>query len=110
MLDLHRASAGSGKTYTLAKKYIWYLITITDEGKPRRLRTDAELADSAHHILAVTFTNKATGEMQQRIVDRLLTLASALLSGKKRREGANASKVLTIWTTLSMNSKSAPSV
>lgn len=75
MLDLHRASAGSGKTYTLAKKYIWYLITITDEGKPRRLRTDAELADSAHHILAVTFTNKATGEMQQRIVDRLFDLA-----------------------------------
>lgn len=75
MLDLHRASAGSGKTYTLAKKYIWYLITISEEGGPRRLRTDAELADSARHILAVTFTNKATGEMQQRIVDRLFDLA-----------------------------------
>lgn len=75
MLDLHRASAGSGKTYTLAKKYIWYLITVSVEGSPRRLRTDAELAESARHILAVTFTNKATGEMQQRIVDKLFELA-----------------------------------
>lgn len=77
MLDLHRASAGSGKTYTLAKKYIWYLITISDNGAPRRLRTDAELADSAHHILAVTFTNKATNEMQLRIVDKLYELANS---------------------------------
>lgn len=76
VLDLHRASAGSGKTYTLAKKYIWYLITISPEGAPRRLRTDAELADSAHHILAVTFTNKATNEMQLRIVDKLFELAT----------------------------------
>ncbi len=76
MLDLHRASAGSGKTYTLAKKYIWYLITISPEGGPRRLRTDAELTDSACHILAVTFTNKATNEMQLRIVDKLFELAT----------------------------------
>lgn len=74
-LDLYRASAGSGKTYTLARKYIWYLITIKEEEKPRRLRTEKELADSARHILAVTFTNKATAEMQQRIVSRLDDLA-----------------------------------
>lgn len=75
MLDLHRASAGSGKTYTLAKKYIWYYLTISEEGGARRLRTDAELAESARHILAVTFTNKATNEMQVRIVNRLFDLA-----------------------------------
>lgn len=77
MLDLHRASAGSGKTYALARKYIWFLITISQEGEPRRLRTDAELADSARHILAVTFTNKATNEMQQRIVDKLFSLGNS---------------------------------
>lgn len=75
MLDLHRASAGSGKTYTLAKKFIWYLVTIKEEDRPRRLRRDSEIADSARHILAVTFTNKATNEMQQRIVKRLDDLA-----------------------------------
>lgn len=75
MVELYRASAGSGKTYTLAKKYIWYLITISEDGGKPRLRTDAELADSAKHILAVTFTNKATNEMQMRIVDALFSLA-----------------------------------
>ena len=75
MLDLYRASAGSGKTYTLTRQFIWYYLTITDEHKNSRLRTDAELADSARHILAVTFTNKATNEMQMRIVDSLNALA-----------------------------------
>lgn len=76
MLDLYRASAGSGKTYTLAKKYIWYFITIMGADGKVRLRTDGELADSARHILAVTFTNKATNEMQMRIVESLFALAS----------------------------------
>ncbi|MDE6006994.1 MAG: UvrD-helicase domain-containing protein [Muribaculaceae bacterium] len=76
MLELYRASAGSGKTYTLAKKYIWYYLTIQPEGGQARLRTEAELADSARHILAVTFTNKATNEMQLRIVGALNDLAT----------------------------------
>lgn len=75
LLELHRASAGSGKTYTLAKKYLWYFLTIKEENGPRRLRTAAELRDSLSHILAVTFTNKATNEMQQRIVEKLDALA-----------------------------------
>lgn len=83
MLELYRASAGSGKTYTLAKKYIWYFLTIKPEEGPVRLRTDEELADSARHILAVTFTNKATNEMQTRIVEALHDLA--LIRKKKRR-------------------------
>lgn len=85
MLELYRASAGSGKTYTLAKKYIWYFLTIQPEGGKARLRTEAELADSARHILAVTFTNKATNEMQLRIVGALHDLATIR---KKRIKGA----------------------
>lgn len=74
-LELHRASAGSGKTYTLAKKYLWYYLTIRQDNGSRRLRTVPELNDSLSHILAITFTNKATNEMQQRIVEKLDALA-----------------------------------
>lgn len=84
MLDLQRASAGSGKTFALAKYYIRYLISIKPEGEThRRLRTLAELEDGLGRILAVTFTNKATEEMQMRIVEKLDDLARYVPGMKK---------------------------
>ncbi|MDE6753514.1 MAG: UvrD-helicase domain-containing protein [Muribaculaceae bacterium] len=77
MLQLQRASAGSGKTYTLAKNFIWFLIAVKETGRPWRLRTPAEIADGLPRILAITFTNKATNEMKQRIVEKLAALAGA---------------------------------
>ena len=58
-----KASAGSGKTFNLAKTYI------------RLLLTDEERY-SYRHILAVTFTNKATDEMKSRILKELHLLAT----------------------------------
>lgn len=55
-LLVYKASAGSGKTFTLAVEYIKLLII-----NPRAYR----------NILAVTFTNKATGEMKERILQQL---------------------------------------
>ncbi|MDE5674467.1 MAG: UvrD-helicase domain-containing protein, partial [Muribaculaceae bacterium] len=77
MLQLQRASAGSGKTFTLAKKFIWFLIAIKEDGKPWRLRNPREIADGLGRILAITFTNKATNEMKQRIVAKLADLSRA---------------------------------
>lgn len=59
------AGAGSGKTYQLAYKYVRDVI-----GEPGRYR----------HILAVTFTNKATEEMKTRILERIHELASGAAS------------------------------
>ena len=55
-LTVYKASAGSGKTFTLAIEYISLLIR-----NPK----------SYEQILAVTFTNKATEEMKMRIISQL---------------------------------------
>ena len=55
------ASAGSGKTYQLALKYVCDVVR-----HPEKFR----------NILAVTFTNKATEEMKSRILREIDTLAS----------------------------------
>lgn len=60
-----KASAGSGKTYRLAYEYVRNVI--------------AEPALYSH-ILAVTFTNKATEEMKQRIISEMHLLAAGLAS------------------------------
>ncbi|MBQ4388117.1 MAG: UvrD-helicase domain-containing protein [Prevotella sp.] len=55
-LTVYKASAGSGKTFTLATQYIKLLVV-----NPASYR----------NILAVTFTNKATEEMKMRILSQL---------------------------------------
>ena len=63
MIKILKASAGSGKTYNLAKEYISLLLQSADRYAYR-------------HVLAVTFTNKATAEMKSRILLELGVLAS----------------------------------
>ncbi len=63
------ASAGSGKTYRLAYKYVSDVLGCENE------RGDFD-ATAYRRILAVTFTNKATEEMKSRILRQIHTLAS----------------------------------
>lgn len=65
-LKIYRASAGSGKTFTLTREFIRLLFN-----DPFDYR----------HILAVTFTNKATAEMRQRILQKIYELG--YLTGSK---------------------------
>ncbi|MBA4410075.1 MAG: hypothetical protein C0397_11700 [Odoribacter sp.] len=59
-LKVYKASAGSGKTFRLAIEYM--KLALANESNYR-------------HILAVTFTNKATAEMKSRIIGELHRLA-----------------------------------
>jgi ATP-dependent exoDNAse (exonuclease V) beta subunit len=61
-IKIYKASAGSGKTYTLALEYIKELLM-------------ASTNENYRHILAVTFTKEATGEMKDRILAELYGLA-----------------------------------
>jgi len=72
---LYASSAGSGKTWTLAKEYL-----------SLALRGDR---NGFRHILAVTFTNKATQEMKDRIIGYLTEFSQ----GKKNDLGAEICKI-----------------
>lgn len=57
---IYKSSAGSGKTYTLVKEYLKIVLNNPDDFR---------------HTLAVTFTNKAAGEMKSRIMKKLAELS-----------------------------------
>lgn len=64
LIHVYKASAGAGKTYTLAAEFIANLLN------------DFKTAREPHrHQLAITFTRKATTEMKERILENLYELA-----------------------------------
>jgi ATP-dependent exoDNAse (exonuclease V) beta subunit len=60
---VYKASAGSGKTFTLVKEYLRMALEGND---PYRFKK----------ILAITFTNKAATEMKERVITMLHEMAS----------------------------------
>ena len=62
--QVYSASAGSGKTFTLVKEYLKILLTSDNSYKFQQ-------------ILAVTFTNKAAGEMKARVIENLHAFSKA---------------------------------
>ena len=71
---IYSSSAGSGKTYTLAKEYIKLALKTTSPWY-------------FNHILAVTFTKKASQEMKERIMKYLRQFASDDLKDKEESSG-----------------------
>jgi hypothetical protein len=59
-LTIYKSSAGSGKTFTLVKEYLKLVLR-----RPKDFQ----------HILAITFTNKATEEMKSRVLVTLQQIA-----------------------------------
>ena len=72
MLHIYNASAGSGKTFTLAREYLRMLLRDTQPNDDQRLPHS--------RILAVTFTKKATAEMKERICWNYLSYQPPLKS------------------------------
>ncbi|MCQ2252556.1 MAG: UvrD-helicase domain-containing protein [Bacteroidales bacterium] len=76
-LNIYKASAGSGKTHILAGKYI-----VESFAQKSPARSGSTLYEAFRdtmafaRILAVTFTNKAAGEMKARILQEVDKLAT----------------------------------
>jgi ATP-dependent helicase/nuclease subunit A len=79
------ASAGTGKTYTLTQ----YYISILEKNYP-----DDEIVDK---ILAVTFTNKAAGEMRERILQAVYDKINIL------QEKNVPEKEIEYWNNIRIN-------
>ena len=60
--NIYKASAGSGKTYTLVREYIKKCIS-----------SDSHVSHKS--LLAITFTNKAAAEMKSRIISTLFAFS-----------------------------------
>ena len=83
MLTVYKASAGSGKTYTLTYEYIKFLLGYKDPDTGiYHLRTNPK--EEHQSILAVTFTNKATEEMKRRIIKELALIAEMPSMGDEK--------------------------
>ena len=87
-IDIYKASAGSGKTHTLTQQYLRYLMESPD-------------TDAYRHILAVTFTNKATDEMKQRVLETL-SKKSAEASAEGRKARAVLVRILHDYSNFSI--------
>ncbi|NOQ26556.1 MAG: AAA family ATPase [Bacteroidales bacterium] len=81
-LTIYKASAGSGKTFKLTEEYLNLLF---------------KYPENYRRILAVTFTNKATAEMKNRILSELNKLAketdSDYLPGLKTKFNLTESEI-----------------
>lgn len=86
---VYRASAGSGKTYTLVLKYLECILRYPDEYRK---------------TLAVTFTNKAADEMKERILREL-----DLLSQNPNKSAYTSSLIQTLGLSAEILSKRAAS-
>lgn len=84
---LIEASAGTGKTYTLAALYLRLLLGLGDAPEGGASEGDASEGDSnqvplgVEQILVVTFTEAATQELRDRIRQRIREARKAFLAG-----------------------------
>ncbi|KWW31991.1 MAG: ATP-dependent exonuclase V beta subunit, helicase and exonuclease domain-containing [bacterium P3] len=79
-----KASAGSGKTYTLVREYLRLAFDVPEAEWPHQFR----------RILAITFTNKAANEMKERV---LTCLDGMSQHGTETAMGADLARMLG-WT------------
>ncbi len=70
-----KASAGSGKTYTITKLFLDFLANTSAEPHKGGCRLHEDIQSSWGDIMAITFTNAAAAEMKERVLVALKRIA-----------------------------------
>lgn len=81
---LIEASAGTGKTYTIAAQYVRFILAHIESKGAAPLRSEPLLPPQ---ILVVTFTKAATAELKERIRQRLVDAADWFRQPPDRQSG-----------------------
>ncbi|MCX2678937.1 UvrD-helicase domain-containing protein [Galbibacter sp. EGI 63066] len=81
--QIFNASAGSGKTYTLVKRYLSILLASSHP-------------DTFKQVLAITFTNKAVNEMKERVIGRLNDFSQSQILDQPTQLFSDIAKQLNI--------------
>ncbi|MDY7001370.1 MAG: UvrD-helicase domain-containing protein, partial [Thermodesulfobacteriota bacterium] len=93
MLEQVKASAGSGKTFELTKRFLTLLSKSLEQTPSNACGLGSAQGYTWPEIMAVTFTNKAAAEMKERVVSALKSRALGLEGGPAKDwtpENANA--------------------
>jgi len=93
MLEQVKASAGSGKTFELTRRFLTLLLKSLDETPSNACGLGPAQGYAWPEIMAVTFTNKAAAEMKERVISALKSRALSLEAGPAKDwtpEKANA--------------------
>lgn len=93
-----KASAGAGKTHRLTNEYIDLLL-----GKEGCSPQERPSPDAYKHILAITFTNKATDEMKSRIVEALYRISTEDGNSRQKASKEVLTKILHDYSYFSIS-------
>lgn len=94
MIEQLKASAGSGKTFTLTKRFTALLLGGADAARLSACGARTGSGYDASEILAITFTNKAAAEMKERALASLKGLALARPGDASARDRKKAAREL----------------
>ena len=97
-----KASAGSGKTWTLTQQFLAHLAACSPQGHRERACTLSGPEEDWRSILAITFTNAAASEMQERVLKVLKERALGLETSRDM-----SAREARIWLERIMHERSS---